>query len=72
MFPYNVATKETILNPKKQLGFAVKTLMKNANSDYNIASSEIKNRLRDTQANWTLKGMLDLYKDSIDEHYVIR
>ena len=70
MFPYNVATKETILNPKKQLGFAVKTLMKNANSDYNIASSEIKNRLRDTQANWTLKGMLDLYKDSIDEHYV--
>jgi hypothetical protein len=69
MYPYNLATKETILNPKKQLGFAVKTLMKNANSDYNIASSEIKNRLRDTQANWTLKGTLDLYKDSIEEHY---
>ena len=70
MFPYNVATRETILNPKKQLGFAVKTLMGSANSNFNINSREIKKRLQDTQANFTLKGMLDLYKEALEEQYV--
>ena len=69
IIPFTPASKETILNPKKQLGFAVKTLMGNANSDFNITSSTIKKRLQDTQSNFTLKGMLDLYKDSIEEQF---
>jgi hypothetical protein len=43
--------------------------MRNANSDFNIASKTIKNRLKDTTANFTLKGMLDLYKDAIEEQF---
>ena len=69
LIPFTPASRETVFNPKKQLGFAVKTLMKNANSDFNISSSEIKKRLQDTEANFTLKGMLDLYKDSVEEQF---
>jgi len=69
LIPFTPASRETILNPQKQLGFAVKTLMRNANSDFNIASKTIKNRLKDTTANFTLKGMLDLYKDAIEEQF---
>jgi len=69
IIPFTPASRETVLNPQKQLGFAVKTLMRNANSDFNIASKTIKNRLKDTTANFTLKGMLDLYKDAIEEQF---
>ena len=70
VFPYNLASRETVFNPTRQLGFAVKGLMGNANSNYNINSKAMKDRMRDTKSNFTFKGVLQLYQNSIEEQFV--
>tara|TARA_Y100001937_G_C7071662_1_gene308678 strand:- start:51 stop:1145 length:1095 start_codon:yes stop_codon:yes gene_type:complete len=70
MLPYNLAAKETVLNPTRQLGFAVKGLMGNANSNFNINSKAMKDRMRDTKSNFTFKGVLELYQSGIEDQFV--
>ena len=68
--PFGLATKETVVNPVKNVSFAAKALLGNANRNNNITIANIKQKLSDRQANFSLKNMLDMYKEGLEEQFV--
>ena len=67
---FGLATKETKVDPVKNVSFAAKTLLGNANRNNNINTSTIKQRLNNRQANFSLQNMRELYKEGIEEQFV--
>jgi hypothetical protein len=67
---FGLGTKETIVNPIKNVSFAAKTLLSNANRNNNITSSTIKQRLSARDANFSLQNMRKLYQEGIEEQFV--
>ena len=67
---FGLATKETTVNPVKNVSFAAKALLGNANRNNNITTSNIKERLSDRQSNFSLKTMQDMYKEGLEEQFV--
>ena len=67
---FGLATKETVVNPVKNVSFAAKALLSNANRNNNITISNIKQKLSDRQANFSLKNMQDAYKEGLEEQFV--
>ena len=69
LYPFGLGAKEIEMDPKKSLGFAVGTLMRNATSDYNDATRSIRSDLLDEQNKTSLNSMLENLKEGIEEHY---
>ena len=67
---FGLGTKETTVNPIKNVSFAAKTLLSNANRNNNITSSTIKERLSARDANFSLQNMRKLYQEGIEEQFV--
>ena len=67
---FGLGTKETTVNPIKNVSFAAKTLLSNANRNNNITSSTIKQRLSARDANFSLQNMRKLYQEGIEEQFV--
>jgi len=69
LYPFRLGIKEQDYKPKKQLGFAVSNLMRNANGTVNSKSRKIKDILIDPDDNTSLNSMLKDYQEAIEEQF---
>lgn len=72
MYPFRLGLKEQDYKPKKQLGFAVSNLMRNANGTLKSTVRELKNNLSNPNVtkNLSLRGALKDYQEAIEEQFV--
>ncbi len=71
MYPFRLGLKEQDYKPKKQIGFAVSNLMRNANGTLNAVSGDIKDRLSNpnNNKNIKLKNIMQDYNEAIEEQF---
>ena len=71
MYPFRLGLKEQDYKPKKQIGFAVSNLMRNANGTLNAVSGDIKERLSNpnNNKNLKLKNIMQDYNEAIEEQF---
>ena len=71
MYPFRLGLKEQDYKPKKQIGFAVSNLMRNANGTLNAVSGDIKDRLSNpnNNKNIKLKNIIQDYNEAIEEQF---
>ena len=71
MYPFRLGLKEQDYKPKKQIGFAVSNLMRNANGTLNAVSGDIKDRLSNpnNNKNLKLKNIMQDYNEAIEEQF---
>jgi hypothetical protein len=70
MAPFSLSIKEREFDPKKQMGFTLKTLVGDSNRKWNKTTSDIRKRLQDTDLQFNLKGLLEKYNEALEEQYV--
>jgi len=71
LYPFRLGLKEQDYKPKKQIGFAVSNLMRNANGTLKSTVREIKNNLSNPNRskNLSLRGILEDYQEAIEEQF---
>jgi len=71
MYPFRLGLKEQDYKPKKQIGFAVSNLMRNANGTLKSTVRELKNNLSNPNItkNLSLRGALKDYQEAIEEQF---
>ena len=71
MYPFRLGLKEQDYKPKKQIGFAVSNLMRNANGTLNAVSGDIKDRLSNpnNNKNLKLKNIMQDYNEAIEQQF---
>ena len=71
MYPFRLGLKEQDYKPKKQIGFAVSNLMRNANGTLNAVSGDIKDRLSNpnNNKNIKLKNIMQDYNEAIEQQF---
>jgi len=71
MYPFRLGLKEQDYKPKKQIGFAVSNLMRNANGTLNAVSGDIKDRLSNpnNNKNIKLKNIMQDYNEAVEEQF---
>ena len=72
LYPFRFGIKEQDYKPKKQIGFAVSNLMRNANGTLKGTTRSIKNNLSNPNVTKTLKlsGIIKDYQEAIEEQFV--
>ena len=71
LYPFRLGIKEQDYKPKKQIGFAVSNLMRNANGTLKGVTRNIKNNLSNPNVtrNLSLKGLAQDYQEAIEEQF---
>jgi len=71
LYPFRLGLKEQDYKPKKQIGFAVSNLMRNANGTLKSTVRELKNNLSNPNVtrNLSLRGALKDYQEAIEEQF---
>ena len=71
LYPFRFGIKEQDYKPKKQIGFAVSNLMRNANGTLKGVTRNIKNNLSNPNVtrNLSLRGALKDYQEAIEEQF---
>ena len=67
--PWSFASKEKEFNPKKNFAFGTRTLLKNADNDYDTNKNKIKNMLIDTSLPINYNNIIKLYDDALSEQF---
>jgi len=72
LYPFRLGIKEQDYKPKKQIGFTVSNLMRNANGTLNSTVKNIKESLTNPNLNknLSLKGIIEDYNEAIEEQFV--
>ena len=71
LYPFRLGIKEQDYKPKKQIGFAVSNLMRNANGTLKSTSRAIKNNLNNPNItrNLSLTGVIKDYNEALEEQF---
>ncbi|NCW69720.1 MAG: hypothetical protein EBV86_14410 [Marivivens sp.] len=71
LYPFRLGIKEQDYKPKKQIGFAVSNLMRNANGTLKSTVKRINNDLTNPNRNQnlSLQGILEDYNEAIEEQF---
>lgn len=67
--PWSFASKEKEFNPKKNFAFGTRTLLKNADNDFENNKRDIKNMLIDTSLPLDYNRIVKLYDDVLSEQF---
>ena len=67
--PWSFASKEKEFNPKKNFAFGTRTLLKNADDDFNTNRDSIKNMLIDKSLPLNYNTIIKLYDDALLEQF---
>jgi len=67
--PWSFASKEKEFNPKKNFAFGTRTLLKNADNDFESNKRDIKNMLIDTSLPLDYNRIVKLYDDVLSEQF---
>tara|TARA_R110002124_G_scaffold276080_1_gene446765 strand:- start:51 stop:3896 length:3846 start_codon:yes stop_codon:yes gene_type:complete len=67
--PWSFASKEKEFNPKKNFAFGTRTVMKNADNDFDTNKTKIKNTLIDPSLPINYKHILTMYDDMLSEQF---
>tara|TARA_R110000751_G_scaffold110308_1_gene207810 strand:+ start:1 stop:753 length:753 start_codon:yes stop_codon:yes gene_type:complete len=67
--PWSFASKEKEFNPKKNFAFGTRTLLKNADDDFNTNRNSIKNMLIDKSLPLNYNTIIKLYDDALLEQF---
>ena len=67
--PWTLASKEREFNPKKNMAFTARTLMRNANSDRQIAIKDIESRLTDKAIDVDFESIAKEYDEALAEEF---
>jgi len=67
--PWSFASKEKEFNPKKNFAFGTRTLLKNADDDFDTNKNSIKNMLIDTSLPLDYNRIVKLYDDVLSEQF---
>ena len=67
--PWSFASKEKEFNPKKNFAFGTRTLLKNADDDFDTNRNSIKNMLIDKSLPLNYNTIIKLYDDALSEQF---